>query len=364
MSSPDRVPDPTIPSPVPAPADPVMPPLEGVAARLSVDDAALAGLWESINATLDEDADCGPLLNARQAYNFDAASAYTDGEGLDRDEREQFERVLGQDRQLSGWVSDAQTVSDWVKSYAYRLETQCSIDCSVAVLNQYSWPHSADLPGSAPAQPLSESDQELLQPWHDEQPLDAEQGEFIRLLLRYEPAARDALTGLQALSERLSDYRQRIQSQVPELDELTVKRLARESTAQSAPARQVGNLMKLAVATVLLTVVSFNVFGWLEQRHLGTGAGVGSSIASAVLPGTPVAYGRTAVDIEPGASSGWVPGGPDGPYQETTPPEAGESSAPRLLDSQSMQPPSAEDYLINLQNRDYSLNEYEMSVDL
>jgi hypothetical protein len=368
-----------------------------------VEEAAFDGLWEAISAQLDKDdvtlqAQSVASTSPQPVWDATWASTYMDEELTNDQERLLFEVAMSHDPQLAQWVEQAQAVSDTIRQYAYRLETNCAeLDCAPAVMRQLALepddtPALVGASASRTTHELSASDLELLGHWHDEQPMEPAQTAYVQALLNHHDDVRQRVDGLGLLGAILAEYQHRLEANAPSLDELTCKRLVRQAPPSLFGSIKLWQGAQVAVASVVIAFIGFNVMSFVDARTQGSPPVAFSVENSAAGDGVVVRGAQTAahgadpgwlaranhpaagMDIEPGASSGWAPGGPDGPYDNGPEGaghsggsasglsgEAGAEQAPTLADEP---PPTAEEYLMQLQDQQYTVNEYEMSVEL
>jgi|GEM_PF-4889517 len=235
-------------------------------------------VWKNIESRLEADRECEP-----QDYDAEFVSAYYDGQIPAEDpQRQAFEGQLYQNTEANRLLAEIGQISDVVRQFGYRLETNCPADVTAQVmaafLQEQSQEHStasAEAPESDLDTPV-DADLEMISAYADQE-LTARETIEVNRLIESRQDAREALARFNHLSERLQLFSERLQAQAPDVWP-ALEPVLQRTTAEGGivvpidRAKRLKNILKIAMpatAAAVLLLVSLSGIG----GNNATGAG-------------------------------------------------------------------------------------------
>lgn len=355
------------------------------------------GLWDAVSSQLAQRPEAVQPTHEELALPDELLHAYLDGELSDESAR-QMEKALFYDPELARRLADSQALRDTLKLYAERLEMQCAISCEAFVMAEWDnaetkgivsqpvnpaalmdKPEEAPQPKATPALLMTRLDEEQLSALVDEA-LEAATTDRLQQQLGQRPDMARRFADYRQLSEVLQGHYHRTVAHAPDLpadalvpllDAATLAPVATQviqlGSRQKAAWRWSHNQvrrhpLRYAAAIALVALVSFSVLEWLTpsgqrlttepQPMLSANSASDSAVEGALLqpvaqaPGSVSALRRSDIHLPPADSTQW--------HEWSVEPHV----------AQFEETPSAEVYLLELQQRDYDTNDMILMLEL
>ena len=319
--------------------------LEGWTEKLEQSlEGRLPDFWTSIEQSLDADTQIEPVTD-------EELQAYCDGELLS-EEQVRIDKQLALQPQLAQELGRLQEVRLALQSFHHRLEVSCSFDQAQQVTQQLDHSAERQTDWASVDTNLSLAQAEQLSAYMDGELSPEGLKEVFR---EPSPVIDTTYQQWRVLSDRLSHHHRSLLAQVPELDEVSIKRLSQtvdwpQQTQVKPSVKERSSVIRLstwaqsAVAACLGVLVTVGLIQWTE------GPSVDDSTVSSV-PSVAVATPQTVairpVSSQPLSVSTYHPNGDLIPLEDERVP----------FPCQFKAMPSAEAYLRGLQHREYEATE-------